>query len=68
MKFDFIYFVNQYNSLFNEYVLYLKGIRIVVSLREEVLYRLVVLLVCGKVDYMIIEIESRFMDNVLFYI
>lgn len=49
-------------------MLYLKGIRIVVSLREEVLYRLVVLLVCGKVDYMIIEIESRFMDNVLFYI
>lgn len=39
-------------------MLYLKGIRIVVSLREEVLYRLVVLLVCGKVDYMIIEIES----------
>lgn len=67
MKSDLIHFANQYNSLSNEYVSYLKGTRTAASLREEASHRLVASSVRGKVDYMITEIESRLTDNVPSY-
>lgn len=41
IKSDLIHFANQYNSLSNEYVSYLKGTRTAASLREEASHRLV---------------------------